>query len=162
MRRLSKLAPRSVRAKLLLTILPVIALAIGGLTFIAVPRVTSAQQDAVYDAASDLAGREANAFEAQARENQATARAVAALGTGNRSGDRGELIGQLHELIERNEQLGGVYLAYTPNAFDGRDAASAGAPGSMRDGRFAPYWDRLTGRVQLSSTLDENEAYWTL
>ncbi|MDO8188767.1 methyl-accepting chemotaxis protein [Conexibacter sp. JD483] len=156
------MGPRSVRGKLLLTILPVIALAIGGLTVIAVQRVTSAQQDAVYDAATDLAGREANAFEAQASENQSAARAVAALGAANRSGDRGELIGQLKELIERNPQLGGVYLAYTPNAFDGRDAQHANAPGSMRDGRFAPYWDRLTGSVQLSSTLDENEAYWTL
>jgi methyl-accepting chemotaxis protein len=136
MRRLSNLGARSVRAKLLLTILPVLALAIGGLTIIAVQRVTSAQQDAVYDAAADLAGREANAFEAQAAENQSAARAVAAIGAANRSGDRGELIGQLHEMIERNKQLGGVYLAYTPNAFDGRDAANANAPGSMRDGRF--------------------------
>ncbi len=162
MRRLSKLAPRSVRAKLLLTILPVIALAIGGLTVIAVQRVTSAQQDAVYDAASDLAGREANAFEAQASENQAAARGIAALGSASRSGDRAELIAQLRAVIDRNKQIGGAYLAYAPNAFDGRDADNANAPGSMRDGRFAPYWDRLTGRVQLSSTLDENEAYWTL
>ena len=162
MRRLSKLTPRSVRAKLLITILPVIALAIGGLTVIAVQRVTSAQEDAVYDAASDLAGREANAFEAQASENQATARAIAAVGSSSRSRDRGEVIAQMHDLIERNRQLAGVYLAYTPNAFDGRDAEHANAPGSMRDGRFAPYWDRLTGRVQLSATLDESADYWTV
>src|SRR6478609_1361971 len=121
MRRLSKLAPRSVRAKLLLTILPVIALAIGGLTVIAVQRVTSAQQDAVYDAAADLAGREANAFEAQASQNQATARAIASLGSASRSGDRAEVIAQLRDVLVRNEQIGGAYLAYAPNAFDGAD-----------------------------------------
>ncbi|MDW5595818.1 methyl-accepting chemotaxis protein [Conexibacter stalactiti] len=162
MRGLSKVAPRSVRAKLLATILPVVALAIGGLTLIAVQRVTDSQQEAVYETAAELAGREANAFEAQASANAALARSIATLGSANRSGDRAEVIAQLKQILERNPGIGGAYLAYVADAFDGADAANRDAPASTRDGRFAPYWDRLTGRIQLSPVLDENEAYWTM
>jgi methyl-accepting chemotaxis protein len=157
-----RLAFRSVRAKLLLTILPVVAVAIGGLTLVAVNRVTTAQQRSVYDAATELAARQANAFDAQASANQALARSIATMGAGNRTGDRAEVIGQLKGFLVGNAGIGGAYIAFERDAFDGADAAHRGAPGSMPDGRFAPYWDRLTGSVQLSPVFDGSEAYWTV
>ena len=36
----------------------------------------------------------------------------------------------------------GVYTAWEPNAFDGRDANFANKPGSDASGRFIPYWNR--------------------
>ncbi|HEY4277646.1 MAG TPA: methyl-accepting chemotaxis protein [Conexibacter sp.] len=150
------------RAKLLATILPVVAIAIGGLTLLAVSRVTDAQQKAVYDSTSELTARQANDFEAQASSTQSVAQGIAAMAEGNQSQDRGEMIAQLRRVLLDNPQVAGAYLAFMPNAFDGRDASNRGATGSLRNGTFAPYWDRLTGRVEFSSVLDETADYWQI
>jgi len=161
MARLPRFSLRSVRAKLLLTILPVVAVAIGGLTLLTVGRVTDAQERSVYEAATELASRQANAFDAQASANQALARSIATMGAANRSRDRAEVIEQLKRFLLDNPGIGGAYLAFERDAFDGADARHRDAPASMPDGRFAPYWDRLGGVVQLSPVFDAGEAYWT-
>lgn len=45
-------------------------------------------------------------------------------------------------LEEKNPEFLGVYTGWEPNAFDGRDAEFANAPGHDSTGRFIPYWCR--------------------
>lgn len=48
----------------------------------------------------------------------------------------------LRHLIEHSPDLLGVYVAFEPDAFDGRDRDYAGSPGHDATGRFVPYWVR--------------------
>ena len=48
----------------------------------------------------------------------------------------------LRTTLERNAHFVGVYTAWEPNAFDGKDARFENSPGSDSSGRFIPYWSR--------------------
>ncbi len=48
----------------------------------------------------------------------------------------------LRTTLERNSNFLGVYTAWEPNAFDGKDARFVNSPGSDSSGRFVPYWSR--------------------
>jgi len=158
-----KLRLRSVRAKLLLTILPVVAIAIGGLTLLAVDRSTDAQKDAVYREAAQLAAREANRFQAEASDAVAVARGLASVTERKGSLTREEVVEITRHYLERNPQLSGTYLGFEPNAFDGRDAEYAGDPNEGPDGRFAIWWGYdADGRMIRMAPLDESEQYWQM
>jgi methyl-accepting chemotaxis protein len=48
----------------------------------------------------------------------------------------------LRTTLERNTNFVGVYTAWEPNTFDGKDARFVNSPGSDASGRFIPYWSR--------------------
>jgi len=48
----------------------------------------------------------------------------------------------LRTTLERNPDFVGVYTAWEPNAFDGKDQRFVNSPGSDSSGRFVPYWSR--------------------
>jgi methyl-accepting chemotaxis protein len=48
----------------------------------------------------------------------------------------------LKDFIEHNTNFLAVYVAFEPNAFDGRDAEFVSQPGHDATGRFIPYWTR--------------------
>ena len=48
----------------------------------------------------------------------------------------------LRATLERNMNFLGVYTAWEPDAFDGKDARFVNSPGSDSSGRFVPYWSR--------------------
>jgi len=48
----------------------------------------------------------------------------------------------LRTTLERNANFVGVYTAWEPDAFDGKDARFVNSPGSDSSGRFVPYWSR--------------------
>ena len=114
------------RARLLLQILPVVALAIAALTAVAVTAASSAQRDAVYGEMSELIGREANRFDARARADMAAAQNLAAALEADPSISREHGRDVVRRFAERRPELLGVWAAFEPNAFDGRDADYAG------------------------------------
>jgi len=48
----------------------------------------------------------------------------------------------LRTTLQRNEDFVGVYTAWEPDAFDGKDARFVNTSGSDSSGRFVPYWSR--------------------
>ncbi len=114
------------RARLLLQILPVVALAIAALTAVAVTAASSAQRDAVYGEMSQLIGREANRFDARARADMAAAQDLAAALEADPSITREHGRDVVRRFAERRPELLGVWAAFEPNAFDGRDADYVG------------------------------------
>ena len=110
------------RARLLLQILPVVALAIAALTAVAVTAASSAQREAVYGEMSELIGREANRFDARARADMAAAQNLAAALEADPSISREHGRDVVRRFAERRPELLGVWAAFEPNAFDGRDA----------------------------------------
>ena len=55
---------------------------------------------------------------------------------------RGTVDSMLRTTLERNANFLGVYTAWEPNAFDGKDARFVNSPGTDSSGRFIPYWSR--------------------
>ncbi len=67
-------------------------------------------------------------------------------------GDRQASMDYLKRVLEQNPDLIGTYYAYEPNA-DSQDATWSGRKG-MVNGRFGPYWNRLTGSLVLDPLVD--------
>ena len=148
-------APRSLRIKLVLFLLPITVLAVGVLTWVAVSRSTDAQTASAQRELLQQAARQANAFDAQAREDASIGRTIARQMQSYRSADRSEVSAMLRQVLDANPRLAGVYLGYERNAFDGRDASFPAATGfSMEQGRFGPYWNRLADKVALDPLVD--------
>jgi methyl-accepting chemotaxis protein len=68
----------------------------------------------------------------------------------------------LRQTASKNPDVLGVYVAYEPNAFDGQDAAyrNGTAIGSNDAGRFAPYWNRFSGRLEPTALNDLDSQDW--
>ena len=149
------------RKRLLLQILPVVALAIAALTAVAVTAASNAQRDAVYGEMSQLIGREANRFDARARADMAAAQDVAAALEADPSISREQGRNVVRRFAERRPELLGVWAAFEPNAYDGRDADYAGVE-QLGDpkGRFAVWAQRIDGPLKVEAFEDEPGNPW--
>jgi methyl-accepting chemotaxis protein len=155
------LRPRSMRARLLLQILPVVALAIAALTAVAVTAASNAQRDAVYGEMSQLIGREANRFDARARADMAAAQDLAAALEADASISREHGRDVVRRYAERRPELLGSWAAFEPNAFDGRDADYAGVdPLGDPKGRFAVWAQRIDGPLTVEAFEDAPGNPW--
>jgi methyl-accepting chemotaxis protein len=68
---------------------------------------------------------------------------------------RTDLNHMLKSVLTENPDFLGVYTAWEPNAFDGRDDAFVNTPGTDASGRFIPYWSRAAdGTLALEALVD--------
>jgi methyl-accepting chemotaxis protein len=154
---------RSLKAKMLLLLLPPVIIAVAALTLFAVNRATSQERESRLDAMTRLAESSANDIDAQARRDQAVGRSLAVMVEAYRGQDRGEVNAILKQFLDRNPQVAATFVGFDPNAFDGADAAHRGEPGSDDAGRFGPYWNTLGGAPKLDVLIDQEKSeYWTV
>lgn len=59
--------------------------------------------------------------------------------------DRGAINAILKNILEEYPNFVAVWTCWQPNALDNKDKTFANAMGHDQTGRFAPYWNRLTG-----------------
>jgi methyl-accepting chemotaxis protein len=137
----------TLRAKLILAIVPIAVVAIAALTLIAITTADSAQRKAVSGRLTELTRRNAAAQDSDFREQEDTSRNVAAMMASYRHGDRTEAERMLKQVAIVHPELLGFWLGYEPGAFDGADAAFAGAAGQTKSGRFSPYFTRAGGTL---------------
>jgi uncharacterized protein (UPF0333 family) len=134
-----KLHVRSVRVKLLLLVLPLVAAAVIALTTLAIIKSTSAVKTDAYASAANSAQAGANGFNATAEHYMAMRSEIATLAQGDRSADRATLDDMLHSNLVAHPEILGDYVTYQPNAFDGRDSRYRHAGGCCdSSGRFVP------------------------
>ena len=145
---------RSLRTKLVLTLVPLVVVVVGAMTLLAVARMSSAQKDTSYAQMRDLAAKNANAFNSKQQERVAVSRTLAATMEGYRGSDADEATAMVKRLAEQYPDLDGVYVGFAPDAFDGDDAAHAGEPYQIENGGFGPYWNRLSGELALEPLVD--------
>jgi methyl-accepting chemotaxis protein len=159
-----KLRIRSLRWKLVLQVLGVVAVALVALTFVAIQTSTSAQKDSVYRETANLARSQANAFDARAQRGQALGQTIATLSDGDTIHDRANTSRMLRAMLERTPEVLGTYVGYEPNAFDGADATHRSADaGHDKTGQFLPYWSRIGGPINVTPLADwQTSDYWQL
>jgi methyl-accepting chemotaxis protein len=154
---------RSLRTRMLLLVLPPVAIAIAALTLLAITQASKQEKAARYSEMASTAQQHANDFETEVTENQSLARTLATIGDAWTGTDRTALNGILERALRRNPQVVGTYLGYAPDAFDGADALHRGEPGSEASGRFSPYWNTLSGKPKLETLADqETSDYYNL
>jgi methyl-accepting chemotaxis protein len=151
---------RSLRSRLLLTILPAVAIAIAALTLNAINRSTAETERAEFARLAELSQGQANNFNADVRESQALGRTLAATAESS-APDRAVMSAQVKRIAERNPLVIGTYIGFDPGKAPGNDADYKGTPGSDPEGRFGPYWNRLAGPLTLDYLVDqETSDYW--
>ncbi|WP_027007821.1 methyl-accepting chemotaxis protein [Conexibacter woesei] len=146
--------PRSLRTKLILTLLPLVAIGVAVMTYVAATKATHAQQDAVTKRLGQQAAKEANAFDATATARAAVARTLAQEMEVTTNRSRTDVQNILRRLLKADRSLLGTYVTYEPNRFDGNDRAYANVKGMSKAGDFAPYWNRLGGKASLMQIPD--------
>lgn len=62
---------------------------------------------------------------------------------------RDMLDGIMRNLLEKNPDFIGVWTCWEPNALDGKDHDFINAVGHDSTGRFAPYWNRRSGMIDV-------------
>ncbi|UGS37928.1 methyl-accepting chemotaxis protein [Capillimicrobium parvum] len=156
-------SPRSLRTKMIVSLVPLAVLVVGAMTWLAVTSMTGAQRDADYEGLREQASARANAFDAQLQRTTSIARSVGASLEAYRSASRAEVTAMLRRVAQRNPQVASVYVAFEPDAFDGRDAAAPKDASRGDGGRYAPYWNRLKGDLALEPLVDlDTSDYYTV
>jgi methyl-accepting chemotaxis protein len=149
------------RKRLLTQILPLVAVAIAALTVVAVISASHAQRKAVYDQMSQLIGKEANRFDTTARANQTVADDLADALEADPAPARERAASTVRRFAERHPDVLGTWVAYEPNAYDGRDSEFAKrGPLGDRTGRVAIWAQRADGPLKLEAFTDSNGKPW--
>src|SRR3954468_22182824 len=130
------------RKRLLTQILPLVALAIAALTAVAVTAASRSQRDAVYDQMSQLIGKEANRFDAQASADFTVTHDLAASLEADTAPDRARTYTTFNHFTERHPSLLGAWAAFEPNAYDGHDSEYRNTAHGDRTGRFSVWSER--------------------
>lgn len=65
------------------------------------------------------------------------------------------------KILEDHPDILAVFVAYEPDAFDGKDHKYINSEGHDSTGRFIPYWNRIDGDIKLEPLVDyETEDYY--
>lgn len=119
------------------------------------------------DKARESAYRYANVVKAQLGQSMDVARTVAYSFQGMKQQGvppRDMMDGILKQVLEDNPSFLAVWTCWEPNALDGKDSDFADAFGHDETGRFLPYWNRLTGDIDVEPLADytdpEKGAYY--
>jgi methyl-accepting chemotaxis protein len=147
----------SVRTRLVVSIAVVLVVALGGLVAVIAALATDqAQRDGLRNAESlavDQAQQVEAGFSRQGGTAQSLAQALGAQADGRR-GDRAYADALERRLLTADPSLLGVWSAFEPNAFDGRDGLHVADPASDATGRYISYWYRDGDGVAVSPLVD--------
>lgn len=63
----------------------------------------------------------------------------------------------LKHILENNPGFIGIWTIWEPNAFDGRDSEFVNQAGTDGSGRYIPYWNRGSGKVEVTALTDYDQ-----
>jgi methyl-accepting chemotaxis protein len=155
------------RTKLLLSICSVAWIAFAAtITYIGYNAKSMAEKEAL-DKARESAYRYANRVQEELGRSMDIARTVALSFQGMKQQGvppRDMMDGILKQVLEDNPGFLAVWTCWEPNALDGKDSDFADAFGHDETGRYLPYWNRLTGDIDVEPLSDytdpEKGAYY--
>jgi hypothetical protein len=134
----------------------------------AVTEVERAEVDSILQTASLFAARDAALLELRFSRMASSLNGIRFFIQGvKRKGlvpRRDDVNALMAESLEQNPDLLAISCGCEPNAFDGLDAQYANTPAHDASGRFIPYWNRGSGRVELEALANydkpgENDFY---
>lgn len=123
-------------------------------TLVTISTVNSQAEEAAYASAVALTKTYSHQLEGEMQKNMEMVRSVARFMEEYGSNDREEVIRMIQNLLMHNPKNVGLYVAFEPNAFDGKDAEYAGSFGHDGTGRFIPYWNTINDEISLEPLVD--------
>ena len=152
---------RTLRTRLVVILLPVVAVGVIAMTVLAVKLSTDAARDSAKRELLEQARQEANAFNSGAAEAAALSKTLDAQMERNPNLTREQVDSLVKGIAVANPRIAGSYVTFERDAFDGLDAQYAGKPGQTPKGELSPYWNRLSGKLQNDPTpLDQDATYY--
>ena len=151
----------SLRTKLILYIVLGVFLILTTSTAVIISTVTTQEEKLAYQQSVEMASNYANKFDADMKANQAIASTISRTMGAYSAADRGEVLKILENQLVKNPDLLGTYVAFEPDAFDGRDFEYVNAPAHDATGRFVPYLNRIRGNITVEPLLhyDRSDYY---
>ncbi len=147
----------SLRAKLLLLVVCVVLLGFALTVAVLTRQASAMQQNTALLYAEELAARNAAQVAADLEGGLLAARTLAHALGGMQTAGRAERVSAdalIQGVLAGSPRFLGVWTAWEPNAFDGRDAEFAGKPGHDASGRYIPYWNRGGGTLAVEPLVD--------
>ncbi len=146
----------SIKSKLLTYILSTFIIVLLIASYIIISSVNKAQTESTYQSAQEMALHYANKINSIVIKNDAISKTLCSWLNNYTSNDRYEIVRTLKSIIDENPNLLGTYTTYEPNLLDGKDNEfiNNSNTGSNEAGRFAPYWNKLSGSLVFTA---ENE-----
>ncbi len=152
------------RTKLVLYILIGTIIVLITSSAITINTVTAQEKELAYSQSIEMAENYATKFDRDMNSNMAIADTLARTLEEYESGNRTEINDILKKLLNQNPHLIGTYVAFEPDAFDGRDEQYIDYDRAHDEtGRFIPYWNKISGDTKVEALLDyEIEDYYQL
>ena len=122
-------------------------------TAVIISTVTTQEEKLAYQQSVEMASNYANQFDADMKANLAIAKTISTVMASYETADREEAILILENLLLDNPHLLGTYVAFEPDAFDGKDTEYVNAPAHDETGRFVPYWNKMNGTASVAPLL---------
>ncbi len=122
-------------------------------TAVIISTVTTQEEKLAYQQSVEMASNYANQFDADMKANLAIARTISTTMESYESADRDEALLILENVLRENPHLLGTYVAFEPDAFDGKDIEYVNAPAHDETGRFVPYWNKMNGTASVAPLL---------
>ncbi len=145
---------RSIRTKMIVTILPLVMVVFVAAIVLASRMSAASEQQLAYTQMQETARHYASQFDTQLRAHQAAVQTLGRTMEATTTEDRSEVENILHQVLINDPTILATYVGYEPNAYDSQDAKWVNKPGHDATGRFVPYWNRLTGTVELDPLVD--------
>ncbi|MGD9363261.1 MAG: methyl-accepting chemotaxis protein, partial [Desulfobacterales bacterium] len=140
------------RTKMLVYILSVTTIAFAATITLVTVRARNYAETEALDKAKQISQRYAGKVKAELEVAMDTARAIAHSLEGMKKRDvppRDMMDGILRQVLEKNPSFIGVWTCWEPDAMDGKDEDFINAVGHDDTGRYIPYWNRVTGTVDV-------------
>jgi len=154
--RIKMLSNTPLRTKMIVYTVLGVFLILTASTAVIISTVTTQEEKLAYQQSVEMASNYANQFDADMKANLAIARTISTTMESYETEDRDEVILILKNLLRDNPHLLGTYVAFEPNAFDGKDAEYVNAPAHDETGRFVPYWNKMSGNASVAPLLHYN------
>ena len=140
------------RTKMLVYILSVTTIAFAATITLVTVRARNYAETEALDKAKQISQRYAGEVKAELEVAMDTARAMAHSLEGMKKRDvppRDMMDGILRQVLEKNPSFIGVWTCWEPDAMDGKDEDFINAVGHDGTGRYIPYWNRVSGTVDV-------------
>jgi PAS domain S-box-containing protein len=150
----------TIRTKMILLLIPAIILVLVLGTLFSLQVSSDAQKGAAYDSTLNSARAYARDFNAGMSENLVISRTFSTILDQNTGITRQGVLDIQHTLLHEHPKVIGIGVIFEPETFDVNDARYANTPGQDATGRFATYWNRLSGNESIRPVVDIETSDW--
>ncbi len=154
---------RRIKDKMMLSILPSLAILLLGLTIIIACYNYFTEQESLLNRNLLTAKSYANQVDSFINRYNAIAQTLSYAEMNSENHSRKEVLKLLKKIAEEDKSILGSWVIYEPKLFDNLDSSFANTTGHDKTGRFLPYWNRLKGDLVLEPVADvETSEFYTI